>query len=83
MSTRPQACSFSGACRPSLWQQTEGGEGRGEEGRGGEGKAPITYLCGKTALLYQGLRALGCPGLAMVGRLDGTGTWKFPEKGQG
>lgn len=47
------------------------------------GKAPIMYLCGKTALLYQGLRALGCPRLAMVGRLAGTGTWKFPQKGQG
>ena len=63
-----------GACRPSLQQQTEGGEGR-------VGKAHITYLCGKTALLYQGLRALGCPRLAMVGRLAGTGTWKFPQKG--
>ena len=83
MSTRPQACSFLGACRPSLQQKTERGEERRGEGRGGEGKAPITYLCGKTALLYQGLRALGCPGLAMVGRLAGTGTWKFPEKGQG
>lgn len=79
MSTRPQACSFLGACRPSLQQKTER---RGEEGTGGRGggKAPITYLCGKTALLYQGLRALGCPGLAMVGRLAGTGTWKFPER---
>lgn len=33
LSTRPQACSLLGACRPSLQQKTE----RGEERRGGRG----------------------------------------------